>query len=136
MTDNTGHPKGFSKLAEMYNLETSTGQIFCDMYTTLGFISAMNKVMLWAGADMKMEQVLPCFMVELDVDSTNASIAGQTLGMFLKLVAPEYDHKPWNCYKELPLFLEQRQVSSKLFFYKDSRLWVSLHGSSSHNKPL
>ena len=85
---------------------------------------------------MDMEQVLPCFMVELDVDSRNASVAGQALGMCLKLVAPEYDHKHWNRYKEFIIFLEQMQVSNKLFFYNESRFRVSLQGSSSHNIPL
>ncbi|QQP38944.1 Hypothetical protein FKW44_005860, partial [Caligus rogercresseyi] len=105
----------------MYNLETPAGQIFCGTHTTLGFSSAMNKVMRLVEADMKMEQVLQSFMVDLDVDSKNASVAGQALDMCLKLVAPEYSHKPWNRYREFLLFLEQRQVSSVLFSYKDSR---------------
>ncbi|KAJ4945964.1 hypothetical protein JOQ06_023642 [Pogonophryne albipinna] len=81
----------------------------------------MNKVMRLLEADMKMEQVLQSFMVDLDVDSKNASVAGQALDMCLKLVAPEYAHKPWNRYREFLLFLEQRQVSSVLLSYKDSR---------------
>ncbi|KAI4829898.1 hypothetical protein KUCAC02_001558 [Chaenocephalus aceratus] len=81
----------------------------------------MNKVMRLVEADMKMEQVLQSFMVDLDVDSKNASVAGQALDMCLKLVAPEYAHKPWNRYREFLLFLEQRQVSSVLLSYKDSR---------------
>ncbi|QQP49908.1 Hypothetical protein FKW44_010731 [Caligus rogercresseyi] len=41
MTDSTEHNQGFSKLlAEMYNLETPAGQIFCGTHTTLGFSSA------------------------------------------------------------------------------------------------
>ncbi|KAK1878430.1 Dihydroorotate dehydrogenase B (NAD(+)) catalytic subunit [Dissostichus eleginoides] len=116
------HDKSRSNLlAEMYNLETPAGQIFCGTHTTLGFSSAMNKVMRLVEADMKMEQVLQSFMVDLDVDSKNASVAGQALDMCLKLVAPEYAHKPWNRYREFLLFLEQRQVSSVLFSYKDSR---------------
>ncbi|QQP32311.1 Hypothetical protein FKW44_024250, partial [Caligus rogercresseyi] len=98
----------------MYNLETPAGQIFCGTHTTLGFSSAMNKVMRLVEADMKMEQVLQSFMVDLDVDSKNASVAGQALDMCLKLVAPEYSHKPWNRYREFLLFLEQRQVSKFL----------------------
>ncbi|QQP51154.1 Hypothetical protein FKW44_012415, partial [Caligus rogercresseyi] len=71
----------------MYNLETPAGQIFCGTHTTLGFSSAMNKVMRLVEADMKMEQVLQSFMVDLDVDSKNASVAGQALDMCLKLAA-------------------------------------------------
>ena len=122
MTDSTEHNKGFSKLlAEMYDLETPAGQLFCGTHTTLGFSSVMNKVMRLVEADMKTEQVLKGFMVDLDVDSKNSSLAGQSLDMCLKLVAPEYAHKPWNRYKQFLLFLEQRHVSSVLFAYKDSR---------------
>ncbi|QQP34678.1 Hypothetical protein FKW44_022648 [Caligus rogercresseyi] len=72
----------------MYNLETPAGQIFCGTHTTLGFSSAMNKVMQLVEADMKMEQVLQSFMVDLDVDSKNASVAGQALGMCLSWMSP------------------------------------------------
>ncbi|KAK5922719.1 hypothetical protein CgunFtcFv8_019959 [Champsocephalus gunnari] len=41
--------------------------------------------------------------------------------MCLKLVTPEYAHKPWNRYREFLLFLEQRQVSRVLLLYKDRR---------------
>ena len=122
MTDSTEHNKGFSKLlAEMYDLEEPAGQLFCGTHTTLGFSSAMNKVMRLLEADMKMEQILKGFMVDMDVDSENASIAGQAIDICLKLVAPEFSHKPWNRYKQFIDFLEERQVSSVLFAYKDSR---------------
>ena len=88
MTDSTGHNRGFLKLlAEMYSLETAVGQLFCGTHTTLGFSSAMNKVMRLVKADMTMEQVLKGFMLDL---------ARQALRMCLKLVAPEFAHKPWN----------------------------------------
>ena len=51
-------------------------------------------------ADMKMEQVLQSFMVDLEVDRKNASVAGQALDMCIKLVAPEYAHTSWNRYKQ------------------------------------
>ena len=41
--------------------------------------------------------------------------------MCLKLVAPEYSHKPWNRNKEFIYILEQRNVSSVLFAYIDNR---------------
>lgn len=82
----------------MYNLETPTGQLLCGTHTTLGFSSATNKVMRLVKADMKMEHVMKGFMVDLGMDSKNrpTSLAGQPLGMCLKLVAPEFAHKPWN----------------------------------------
>jgi hypothetical protein len=72
-------------------------------------------------AEMKMEQVLKGFMVELDIDTKNSSIAGHSLDICLKLVAPEFSHKPWNRHKEFLLFLEGRGVANVLFAYKDSR---------------
>ena len=122
MTDSTEHNKGFAKiLAEMYDLEKPAGQIFCGSHTTLGFSYGMNKVMQQVEAEMKMEQVLKGFMVDMECHSKNTSVAGQALDMCLKLVAPEYAHKPWNRYNEFLVFLKQRQVSSVLFAYKDNR---------------
>lgn len=122
MTDSVDHNKGFAVLLqEMYNLDKPAGQIFCGSHTTLGFASAMNKVMRLLETDMKMEQVLKGFMVDLDVDTKNSSIAGQALDVSLKLVAPEFAHKPWNRNKEFLLFLADRGVDNVLFAYKDSR---------------
>ena len=105
----------------MYDLEKPAGQIFCGSHTTLGFSSVMNKVMWQVEAEMKMEQVLKGFMVDMECHSKNTSVAGQALDMCLKLVASEYAHKPWNRYNEFLVFLKQRQVSSVLFVYKDNR---------------
>ena len=42
---------------------------------------------------MKVEQVLSKFMVGMELDSKNGSLAGQAIDMVLKLVAPENSHK-------------------------------------------
>jgi hypothetical protein len=81
----------------------------------------MKKVMRLLEAEMKMEQILKGFMVDLDIDTKNSSIAGQSLDICLKLVAPEFSHKPWNRNKEFVLFLQERGVANVLFAYKDSR---------------
>ena len=70
---------------------------------------------------MELEKQIQTFMVDLDVDSKNSSVAGQALDMCLKLVAPEYSEIPWNRYKEFMLFLEERNVNPVLFAYKDAR---------------
>ena len=122
MSDSVEHNKGFSViLQELYSLETPAGQYFCGSHTTLGFAAGMNKILRHLEADMKTEQVLKGFMVDLEIDSKNSSLAGQALDICLKLVAGEYAHKPWNRYKEFQLFMQQRGVSSPLFAYKDSR---------------
>lgn len=56
----------------------------------------MNKVKRLVDSDMETEQEVKGFMVDLDYDSKNSSLAGQALDMILHLVAPEYSHKPWN----------------------------------------
>ena len=122
MTDSVQHNKGFTDiLQELYSLEKPAGQLFCGTHTTLGFSSAMNKKLRQLEADMKMDQVLNGFMVDLEMDTKNASLAGQAIDICLKLVAPEYSHKPWNRHKEFLLFLQQRKASNVLFAYKDNR---------------
>ena len=104
----------------MYNLEKPAGQLFCGTHTTLGFSSAINKVVRMLEAKMKMDQVLKGFMIDLhvEINTKNSSLAGQALDMCLKLVVPEYSHKPWNRHKYFIHFLEQRNVSSVLFAYR------------------
>ena len=122
MTDSTEHNKGFAAiLAEMYSLEKPAGQLFCSSHTTLGLARAFNKVMRLVEGDMELEKQVQTFMVDLDVDSKNSSVAGQALDMCLKLVAPEYSEKPWNKYKEFMLYLEEKKVKTVLFAYKDAR---------------
>ena len=48
----------------------------------------MNKVMRLVESHLKMEQVVKGFMLNLDYDYKNPSLAGQSLDMILYLVAP------------------------------------------------
>ena len=70
---------------------------------------------------MKVEQILSKFMVGMELDSKNGSLAGQALDMCLKLVAPEYSHKMWNYYQQFTNYLQQKEVNLTLFAYKDQR---------------
>ena len=122
MTDSVGHNKGLAAvLADIYDLDQPAGQIFCGSHTTLGFSNALNKRVSAIEADMKVEQVLSKFMVGMELDSKNGSLAGQSIDMMLKLVAPEYSHKMWNYYKLFVSYLEQKGVPVTLFSYKDQR---------------
>ena len=122
ITDSTEDNKGISScLAELYDLDKPAGQIFCNTHTTLGFSAAMNKVMRKIEASMKLEEVVKTFMVDLDYDTKNSSVAGQALDMILRLVAPEYSHKPWNRHKEFMVYLKERDLDGHLFCYKDAR---------------
>ena len=71
--------------------------------------------------EMKMENILSHFMVDLDFNSKNGSFAGQALDMMLKFVAPEFDHMSWNYYKLFDNFLKDNEISNMLFAYKDHR---------------
>ena len=122
MTDSTEHNKGFNQiLQEMYGLENPAGQLFCGTHTTLGFSSALNKITRLVETDMKVEHLVGGFMVSMEVDSKNSSIAGQSLDMCLKLVAPEYSHKPWNYCNLFKSYLERENLPMILFAYKDQR---------------
>ena len=96
----------------MYDLETPAGQIFCGTHTTLGFSSAMNRVMRLVESEMKLETLVKSFMVDLDVDTKNSSVAGQAVDMCQKLVTPELSHKLRNKNREFLQFLETKNVSS------------------------
>ena len=122
MTDSTEHNKGFAGiLAELYNLDSPAGQLFGGAHTTLGFSSAINKMVAIVESDMKLETITSHFMVEIDFDSKNGSFAGQALDMMLRLVAPEFMHKPWNYYKQFDQFLSDMGEPNVLFSYKDHR---------------
>ncbi|QQP50561.1 Hypothetical protein FKW44_011595 [Caligus rogercresseyi] len=74
-------------------------------------------------------------MVDRDVDSKNASVAGQHWTCASSWWLLSIPHKPWNRYREFLLFLEQRQVSVCCFLQRQQG-WMSLQGSSSPNIPL
>ena len=122
MADSTAHNKEIAScLAELYDLDTPAGQIFCNTHTTLGFAAGMNKVLRLVEAGMHLEEVVKTFMVDLDFDTKNSSVAGQALDMILRLVAPEYSHKPWNRNKQYKVYLQERDLDGHLFAYKDAR---------------
>ena len=69
MTDSTSYNKGFADiLADLHNLAEPAGQLFCGSHTTLGFSSAMNKVVKMLETDMKVETILSKFMVGMDLE--------------------------------------------------------------------
>ena len=70
---------------------------------------------------MGLDKVLAGFMVGLDLDSKHGSMAGQSLDMILRLVAPEYKHKSWNYYGTYTHYLQERGLDLTLFSYKDQR---------------
>ena len=122
MTDSTEHNKGVSViLQELYELDKPAGQLFCGVHTTLGFSPSMNSSVLRIELKMGLDKVLSTFMCSMELDSKNGSLAGQSLDMILKLVAPEFRHKSWNYYGQFTVYLEERGVELTLFCYKDSR---------------
>ena len=128
MTDSVSHNKGISKeLAVLYDLDKPAGQLFCGSHTTLGFSGNMDKQVARIEADMKLEHIIKNFMVDLEMDSKNGSFAAQSLDMCLRLVAPEYSHKPWNYNNLYVNHIEQQQVDLTLFCYKDQRTKSKTH---------
>ena len=122
MTDSVEHNKGINKvLQEMYSLDKPAGQLFCGSHTTLGFSNSMDKEVGRIEEDMKIAETTSKFMVGLDIKSKNASVAGLALDIMLKLVAPEFNHKMWNYYKDFCLYLDTHGLDVVLFAYKDQR---------------
>ena len=83
--------------------------------------AAINKFLRFLEGEMKMDELVQGFMVDLDVDSKNGSVAGHSIDMCLRLVAPEYNAKPWNKNKQFLQFLEERGAHAVLFSFKDNR---------------
>ena len=122
LTDSVEHNKGVNEvLAQLYDLDSAPGQIFCGTHTVLGFSDKMDKMVSVIETKMKLETVLAKFMVAIDLDSKHHSLASQALDMCLKLVAPEYVQKPWNYYKQYRCYLQSKDVEVTLFSYKDHR---------------
>ena len=70
---------------------------------------------------MNLEDITKGFLFDLDYNSENRSVARQSLVMMLRLVAPEYSHKPWNRHKQFMVYLKERDLEGHLFCYKDAR---------------
>ena len=122
MTDSVAHNKGINLvLAAIYDLDEPAGQLYCGSHTTLGFSAAMNKVVSILERDMGIEKVVKNFMVDIDMETKNGSFAGQALDICLRLVAPEFSHKPWNYNGLFVNFLQQQGAENSLFCYKDQR---------------
>lgn len=81
----------------------------------------MNKVTALIEADMKLDEILARFMVDIAPDSKHDSIPCQALDMALKLVAPDYNNKMWNKHRLFVEFLKNMDVPDVLFSYKDKR---------------
>ena len=71
--------------------------------------------------DMKLENILAYFMVDIEAESKRDCFAAQTVDMMLGFVAPEFSHKPWNYYKPFLDILKKNDVENVLFSYKDHR---------------
>ena len=72
--------------------------------------------------NMTLEVIFKNFMVDLDFDSKQGSVTGQVFDCILRLVAPEFQHKPWNYHKQFVLHLQNNNIQQVLFAYKDHRL--------------
>ena len=122
ITDLVEHNKGVNQiLADMYNLVKVPCQLFCGSHTVLGFSNAMNQVVMKVELRMGLDKVLAGFMVGMELDSKHGSMAGQSLDMILRLVAPEYKHKSWNYHGSYTHYLQERGLDLTLFSYKDHR---------------
>ncbi|CAB4060152.1 unnamed protein product [Lepeophtheirus salmonis] len=76
------------------NIETQCGILFCGTRKPLGFPSAINKRLSIIERDMTLEAVFKNIIGDLDFYSKYGSVAGHSFDCNLRLLAPEYHHKP------------------------------------------
>ena len=117
MTDSVEHNKGFAKiLADLYDLDTAAGQLFGGSHTTLGFSSAMCKRVSVIEKEMKLENIMAHFMVDIEAESKHDCFAAQCVDVMLRLVAPEFSNKAWNYYKAFVEFSSHTRISDLAVF--------------------
>ena len=122
MTDSTGHNKFLSEdVPKLFNLDHKVGQIFCCTHTNLGFCRCMNSCISVIENKIGIKNILAGFLVHMDLDSKNGSLAGQFVDCVTTLVGLDMKHKPWNRGKDFKHFCKSNDTNYEMFIYKDER---------------
>ena len=113
MTDSTGHNKFIE--------DHKVGQIFCCTHTNLGFCRCMNSCISVIENKIGIKNILAGFLVHMDLNLKNGSLAGQFVDCVTTLVGLEMKHKPWNRGKGFKHFCKSNDTNYEMFLYKDER---------------
>ena len=122
LTDSVSHNKFLSEeIPKLLDLDHKTGQIFCTTHTNLGFSRSMNSSVAKIESKLGVGNILGGFMVQIDQNSKNGSLAGQFVDCITRLVGMEMRHKPWNRGEDFKKFCQNNHIENEMFLYKDER---------------
>ena len=122
VTDSVSHNKFLSEeIPKLMDLDHKTGQIFCTTHTNLGFSRSMNSTIAKIEIKLGVGNILGGFMVQMDQNSKNGSLAGQFFDCITRLVGMEMKHKPWNRGEDFKKYCQEIQIENEMFLYKDER---------------
>ena len=122
MADSTGHNKFLSEeVPKLLDLDHKAGQLFCCTHTNFGFCRCMNNCISIVENKIGTSSILDGFLVHLEMNSKNGSLAGQFVDCITPLVGEEMKHKPWNRGKDFKKFCEANDACYEMFLYKDER---------------
>ena len=122
LTDSVSHNKFLSEeVSKLFDLDHKTGQIFCTTHTNLGFARSMNSSVAMIENQIGVNNILGGFMVQIEHNSKNGSLAGQFVDCITRLVGMEMKHKPWNRGEDFQKYCLQNGIEYEMFLYKDER---------------
>ena len=122
MTDSVGHNKKISEdVAELFNLDTIAGQIFCSTHTNLGFCKTLNDAIHQIEEKHGINTFISSFLVDMEYESKNGSVFGQFVDQICRLCGLELSYKPWCIGPGLKRFCNENHVQYEMFLYKDER---------------
>ena len=88
------HPLHLLSAQVYLSFSGRTGQIFCTTHTNLGFSRSMNSSIAVIETQLGVNNILGGFMVQIEHNSKNGSLAGQFVDCITRLVGMELKHKP------------------------------------------
>ena len=122
LTDSVSHNKFLSEeIPKLMDLDHKTGQIFCTTHTNLGFSRSMNSSVAMIETQIGIGNILGGFMVQIEQNSKNGSLAGQFVDCITCLVGLEMKHKPWNRGEDFKKYCKENEIENEMFLYKDER---------------
>ena len=90
LTDLTRHNKDIADTtANLLNRENPAGQVFYNVYTTLGFDKGMSTIVNEIEIKMKMEKIFKGFLISFDIDEKNDTVSSTLVSWVQSLFGPD-----------------------------------------------
>ena len=81
----------------------------------------MNSSISVIETQLGVNNILGGFMVQIEHNSKNGSLAGQFVDCITRLVGMELKRKPWNRGEDFKKFCQQNEIQYEMFLYNDDR---------------